>query len=147
MSERDNELMGNIPINEYQEVNAGYSVYDSTAEFLTQWAKDNAKENASIQVEQTEQVAAICKVKVCKNGNLFVGTYNENLTKYVNFFISPAVALQLVPSKQIVQAVYTTTPQGRKVRTGWNWCTDDVLNDALKGLQVVYINNDILEVF
>lgn len=147
MSERDNELMGNIPINEYQEVAEGYSVYESTADFLAQWAKDNAKENAIIQADSTEKVASICKVKVCKNGNLFVGTYNEEITQYVNFFISPAVALQLMPNKNIVQAVYTTTPQGRKIRTGWAWVDDKVLSDVFKGLQVVYSGKDILEVF
>lgn len=145
--DRDNELIGNISINEYQEVAEGYSVYNSTAEFLAQWAKDNAQENANIQAEQTEQLASICKVKVCKNGNLFIGTYNEEKTKYVNFFISPAVALQLMPNKNIVQAVYTTTPQGRKIRTGWAWVDDEVLQDVFKGLKVVYVGNDVLEVF
>ena len=144
---RENELMGNIPVNEYQEVADGYSVFDSTRDFLKQWAKDNAAENATLQDTQAEQVATICKVKVCKNGNLFIGTYNEDIIKYVNFFVLPATALQLVPNKKIVEAVYTTTPQGRKIRTGWQWVSDDVLNDALKGLQVVYVGNDILEVF
>lgn len=146
MNERDAELMGNIPINEYQEVAEGYSVYGSTAEFLAQWAKDNAKENATIQLDSTEKVAKICKVKVCKNGNLFIGTYDEGNTQYVNFFVSPAVALQLVNSP-IVQPVYTTTPKGRKIRTGWAWVDDKVLQDVFKDLQVVYAGKDILEVF
>lgn len=146
MAERDNELMGNISINEYQEVAEGYSVYDSTAEFLAQWAKDNAKENATIQAESTEKVAKICKVKVCKNGNLFIGTYDEDNTQYVNFFVSPAVALQLVNSP-IVQPVYTTTPKGRKIRTGWAWAEDKVLQDVFKDLNIVYAGKDILEVF
>lgn len=144
--ERDTELMGNIPINEYQEVAEGYSVYGSTAEFLAQWARDNARENATIQDSSAEKVAKVCKVKVCKNGNLFIGTYNEDDTQYVNFFVSPAVAIQLVKSP-IVQPVYTTTPQGRKIRTGWAWVDDNVLTDAFKGLKVVYVGNDILEVF
>lgn len=147
MSERDNELMGNIPVNEYKEVAEGYSVYGSTAEFLAQWAKDNAKENAEISDGQTERVATVCKVKVCSNGNLFIGTYDENATKYVNFFVKPAVVMQLVPNKKIVQAVYTTTPKGHKVLTGWNWVDEAVLADAFKGLKVVYVNKDILEVF
>lgn len=144
--ERDTELMGNIPINEYQEVADGYSVYGSTAEFLAQWAKDNARENAEISDGQTERVASVCKVKVCKNGKLFIGTYDEELTKYVNFFVAPAIAIQLIKSP-IVQPVYTTTPQGRKIRTGWSWVDDTVLTDAFKGLKVVYSGNDILEVF
>lgn len=147
MNERDTELMGNISINEYQEVPDGYSVFGSTAEFLAQWAKDNAKENAIIQSDSTEKVAKICKIKVCRNGNLFIGTYDEENTQYVNFFVTPAVALQLMPNKNIVQAVYTTTPQGRKIRTGWAWAEDKVLQDVFKDLNVVYAGKDILEVF
>lgn len=145
---RETELQGNISIDEYTEVADGYSVYASTRDFLKQWAADNARENADLSVDNPEEkVAKVCKVKVCKNGNLFVGCYNENLTKYVNFFITPAVAIGLV-NKPIVQAVYTTTPQGRKIRVGWNWIDDDALTDTLKDLTVVYDDkNTILEVF
>lgn len=146
MKERDNELMGNISINEYQEVADGYSVYGSTAEFLAQWARDNAAENAKIDEAVAERIAKICKVKVCKNGNLFIGTYDEDATKYVNFFVSPAVAINLIKTP-VVQAVYETTPQGRKVRTGWAWLDEQALNDAFKDLRVVYAGKDLLEVF
>ena len=144
--ERDTELMGNIPVNEYQEVAEGYSVFNSTAEFLAQWAKDNARENAEIADGQAERVAKVCKVKICKNGNLFIGTYDEDATKYVNFFVSPAIVIQLIKAP-VVQAVYTTTPQGRKIRTGWAWADEKVLQDAFKDLSVVYAGKDILEVF
>jgi len=144
---RENELQGNIIIDEYTEVADGYSVYASTRDFLAQWAKDNARENAEIPTDgPTEQVAKVCKVKVCRNGNLFVGCYNENITKYVNFFVAPAVAINLL-KKQIVKPVYTTTPQGRQIRTGWDWVDEQVLNDMLKDMTVVYDNKDILEVF
>lgn len=135
---RENELQGNIIIDEYTEVADGYSVYASTRDFLEQWAKDNARENAEINADDTaEQVAKICKVKVCKNGNLFVGCYNENETKYVNFFVKPAIAISVF-KKPIVQREYTTTPQGRKIPMGWNWIDDEVLTDTLKDLQIVY---------
>lgn len=145
---REEELQGNISIDKYTEIEEGYSVFDSTRAFLAQWAKDNAQDNADIKEQQSEgaQVARICKVKVCKNGNLFIGCYNETQTKYVNFFVAPAVACDLVPA-QIVKAVWTTTPKGHKVRTGWEWVDDSVLSDAFKDLQVVYENKDILEVF
>ena len=143
---REQEMQGNISINEYQEIDSGYSVFESTKDFLTQWAKDNAQENAQIKEQEPERVAKICRVKVCKNGNLFIGCYDESITKYVNFFVSPAVALTLCPSG-IVQAVYTVTPQGRKVRTGWEWVDSEALAGRFKDLQVVYSNNVILEVF
>lgn len=145
---RENELQGNVSIDKYSEIESGYSVFDSTKEFLAQWAKDNALDNAIITEQEQEgaQVAHVCKVKICKNGNLFIGCYNEVLTKYVNFFVAPAIACDLIPSK-IVKAVWTTTPKGHKVRTGWEWASEEVLNDAFNGLQVVYENKDILEVF
>lgn len=143
---RENELQGAIRVNEYEEIAKGYSVWDSTKEFLEQWAKDNAQENAIIADNTTERVAKICRVKVCKNGNLFIGCYDENNTKYVNFFVAPAVALQLVKTP-IVQAVYTTTPQGRKVLDCYEWADEKALQDAFKDLRVVYAGNDLLEVF
>lgn len=143
---RDTELQGNIAVNQYAEVAEGYSVYDSTREYLKAWAKANAEENAEIADQITERVAKVCKVKVCKNGNLFVGTYDEQLTKYVNFFLTPAEVIATCP-KGMVQPEYTTTPQGRRVQTGWNWCDDEVLTDKMKDLQVVYVANKILEVF
>lgn len=145
---RENEIQGNISIDKYNEIESGYSVFESTRDFLAQWAKDNAEANADISEQSADgaQVARVCKVKVCKNGNLFIGCYNEILTKYVNFFVAPAIACDLIPAK-IVKAVWTTTPKGHKVRTGWEWASDEVLNDAFKDLQVVYENKDILEVF
>ena len=143
---REKELLGNIAIDEYNEVAEGYSVYDSTRDYLAAWAKANAEENAEIAEQSTERVAKVCKVKVCKNGNLFVGTYDEQITKYVNFFLTPAEVIATCP-KGMVQPEYTTTPQGRRVQTGWNWSSDDVLNDVMNDLQVVYVSNKILEVF
>lgn len=143
---REDELQGRIRVNDYTEVAEGYSVWDSTREFLAQWAKDNASENAKIADDTTERVAKVCKVKICKNGNLFIGCYDEDKTEYVNFFVEPAKAINLVKSV-IVQPEYTTTPQGRKVRTGWNWVDDNALNDVFKDLKVVYAGKDLLEVF
>lgn len=143
---RENELLGNISVNEYTEVAEGYNVYESTRAFLDEWAKANAEENAEIKADTTERVATVCKVKVCKNGNLFVGCFDEQKTAYVNFFLSPAVAISVGP-KNLVQPEFTTTPQGRKVQTGWNWVADEVIADAWKGLKVVYNGKDILEVF
>lgn len=143
---RENELQGNIAINEYQEVAEGYSVYDSTREYLKAWAKANAEENADIDEQTSERLANVCKVKVCKNGNLFVGCYDEQLTKYVNFFLSPAEVIATCP-KGLVKAEYKTTPQGRKVQSGWQWESEKVIQAAFEGLQVVYSANKILEVF
>ena len=143
---REEELQGNIRVDAYKEVADGYSVWDSTRDYLRQWAHDNAAENAKIADDTTERVAKVCKVKVCKNGNLFVGCYDEDKTEYVNFFVEPAEAVALVKTT-IVQPVYTTTPQGRKVRTGWDWVDDQALNDAFKDLRVVYAGKDLLEVF
>lgn len=143
---REQELQGNIIVNQYAEVAEGYSVYDSTREYLQAWAKANAEENAEIAEQSTERVAKVCKVKVCKNGNLFVGTYDEQLTKFVNFFLTPAEVIALCP-KGLISPEYITTPQGRRVQAGWNWVADEVINDRLKDLQVVYVSNKILEVF
>lgn len=143
---RENEMQGNISINDYQEIEKGYSVFDSTAEFLDQWAKDNAKDNAQIKSKTDIRLAKVCKVKACKNGNLFLGCYDEQMTGFVNFFVPPAIVLNIT-NKQVVQATYTTTPKGHTVQTGWQWVDNEVLQDAFKDLQVVYIGKDILEVF
>ena len=41
---RDDELQGNISINEYQEISDGYSVFDSQEQFLNSWAAENSTE-------------------------------------------------------------------------------------------------------
>lgn len=143
---RENELQGNIAIDEYTEVATGYSTYESTKEFLDAWAKANAEENAEIHDQQAERVATVCMVKVCKNGNLFVGCYDEQKTEFVNFFLKPALAIQVGP-KGLVRPEYTTTPQGRRVQTAWNWESDEVLTAAWKDKKVVYSGKIILEVF
>ena len=53
MNNRDLELEGingTIKIDEYSEMN-GYSVAESTAEYLAQWAKDNAQDQAVLSGE------------------------------------------------------------------------------------------------
>ena len=53
MNSRDMELdgiNGNIKIDEYNEMN-GYSVAESTAEYLAQWAKDNTQDQAVLAGE------------------------------------------------------------------------------------------------
>lgn len=144
--ERDEELLGDVSIDEYTEVKRSqcFSVFspngenDGSDEFFAYWAKMNAQENAKIDdTENAEKVAKICKVTVSKYGQLWIGCYDENETKFVNFFVKPAIAISVF-KKPVVKREYTTTPQGRKIPTGWNWLDDETLNDTLKDLSVVY---------
>lgn len=114
---REEELMGNIPVDEYNEVNTGYSVFTSSDEYF----KREALENAQAQTIEPLQ-GDILSAKLCKNNNIMLFVKLPDGAK-VNVFLSVA-EVQALGIPLAVSPVYDTTPKGVKVITGFEVCND-----------------------
>lgn len=134
--ERDNELAGingNIKIDEYTELN-GYSVAESTADYLAQWAKDNAEEQALIAGEPL--ACAFYKAGYTKSGKLWI-CFRTPAGKLGVLSVSPALAHDIAPDVLITEATYKTSPRGLKLYAGEQWTlTAQEVNDRLKDFTV-----------
>ena len=114
---REKELMGNIPTDEFNEVNEGYSVYKSADEYF----KQEALENAQAQTVEPLQ-GDILSAKLCKNNNIMLFVKLPDGAK-VNIFLSVA-EVQSLGIPLAVSPVYSETPKGIKVITGYEVCND-----------------------
>lgn len=134
--ERDNELAGlngNIKIDEYTELN-GYSVAESTADYLAQWAKDNAQEQAILSGEPL--ACTFHKAGYTKTGKLWI-CFRTPAGKLGVVSISPALAHDIAPDVLKTEATYKTSPRGLKLYAGEQWTlTAQEVNDRLKDYTV-----------
>ena len=133
MTDRDLELEGingNIKIDEYNEM-SGYSVAESTAEYLAQWAKDNATDTAVLAGEPL--ACEFYKAGYTKNNRLWL-CFKTPANKLGVLSLSPALAHDIAPDILPTEAVYKTSPRGLKLYAGEEWTLDAKdLNAKLKG--------------
>lgn len=131
--DRDLELAGingNIKVDEYNELN-GYSVAESTAEYLAQWAKDNATDQAVLAGEPL--ACEFFKAGYTKTNRLWL-CFKTPANKLGVLSLSPALAHDIAPDVLPTEPVYKTSPRGLKLYAGEQWTLDAKdLNDKLKG--------------
>ena len=118
MGNRDNEYMEEnaVKIDEYTE-GQGYSVYASQNEYFAREALENA------QAQQLEPLQGdILSAKLCKNNNimLFIKLPDGEKT---NVFLSVA-EVQALDVQLAITPLYSTSPKGVKVITGYEVCND-----------------------
>lgn len=134
--ERDKELEGingNIKIDEFTEGNA-YSVYESTAQYLAQWAKDNAQEQAILSGEPL--ACTFHKAGYTKSGKLWI-CFRTPAGKLGVLSVSPALAHDIAPDVLKTEATYKTSPRGLKLYAGEQWTlTAQEVDDRLKDCTV-----------
>ena len=132
MNNRDLELEGingNIKIDEYNEME-GYSVSESTAAYLAQWAKDNAEERALIAGEPL--ACTFYKAGYTKAGKLWI-CFRTPAGKMGVLSISPALAHDIAPDVLKTEPIYKTSPRGLKLYAGEQWTlTEQEINDRLQ---------------
>lgn len=130
--QREQELLGNISLNEYQEVESGYSVFESTQDYF----KRQALENAEYTHNSEPMLADILAVKLCKNSNIMLFVKLPSGFK-TNVFLTPAEAKALginVP----IRAVYGTSPKGVNIILGYEIDTSkDILDSLFKHKKAV----------
>ena len=130
--ERDNELAGiggNVTIDEFTEGSA-YSVYESTQEYLAQWAKDNAQDQAVLAGEPL--ACDFFKAGYTKNNKLWI-CFKTPANKLGVLSISPALAHDIAPDLLPTEAVYKTSPRGMKLYAGEQWTlTEKEINAKLQ---------------
>lgn len=133
MMERDNELAGingSVKIDEYNET-SGYSVAESTAEYLAQWAKDNATDQAVLAGEPL--ACEFFKAGYTKSNRLWL-CFKTPANKLGVLSLSPALAHDIAPDILPTEPVYKTSPRGLKLYAGEQWTLDAKdLNVKLKG--------------
>lgn len=134
--ERDNELAGiggSVKLDEFTDGRA-YSVYESAQEYLAQWAKDNAEEQALIA---GEPLACIFhKAGFTKAGKLWI-CFRTPAGKLGVVSISPALAHDIAPDVLKTEPTYKTSPRGLKLYAGEQWTlTAQEVNDRLKEFTV-----------
>lgn len=145
MNTRDREYMQEgYSVDQYNEMQ-GFSVYESTQEFLQEQLKGN------IQDANDTKVYDILYVSQCKNGNVRILGKSPNTGEIVNLFVSPLVITQAFPKVLgvgIFQSVeQKTTPRGN-VYNVINWDLDiKMLSTQLKGLQMLVANKILVEIF
>ena len=134
--ERDNELAGiggSIKLDEFTEGSA-YSVYESVKEYLAQWAKDNAQDQAILSGEPL--ACTFYKAGYTKAGKLWI-CFRTPAGKLGVVSISPALAHDIAPDTLKTEAVYKTSPRGLKLYAGEQWTlTAQEINDRLKDYTV-----------
>lgn len=134
--ERDNELAGingNIKIDEFTEGSA-YSVFESTEQYLAQWAKDNAQEQAILSGEPL--ACDFFKAGYTKTNRLWI-CYKTPAGSLGVVSISAAQAHDMAPDILKTQAQYKTSPRGMKLYAGECWTmTAQEVNDRLQGFTV-----------
>lgn len=118
MKNRHDEYMdeNKVAVDEYTE-KEGYSVWSSQDEYF----KQEALENAQAQTIEPLQ-GDILSAKLCKNSNIMLFVKLPDGAK-VNIFLSVA-EVQGLGIPLAVSPVYSTTPKGIKVITGY-----EVVND------------------
>ena len=133
MRERDNELAGingNIKIDEYNELD-GYSVSESTADYLAQWAKDNATDQAVLSGEPL--ACEFFKAGYTKSNRLWL-CFKTPANKLGVLSLSPALAHDIAPDILPTEPVYKTSPRGLKLYAGEQWTLSAAdLNAKLRG--------------
>lgn len=136
MTDRDLELAGingSIKIDEYNEMN-GYSVAESTAEYLAQWAKDNAQDQAVLAGEPL--ACEFYKAGYTKNNRLWI-CFKTPANKLGVLSLSPALAHDIAPDLLPTEPLYKVSPKGLKLYAGEQWTlTDKEINAKLQGYTV-----------
>lgn len=134
--ERDNELAGiggSVKLDEFAEGSA-YSVYESVKEYLAQWAKDNAQDQAILSGEPL--ACTFYKAGYTKAGKLWI-CFRTPAGKLGVVSISPALAHDIAPDTLKTEPVYKTSPRGLKLYAGEQWTlTAQEINDRLKDYTV-----------
>lgn len=105
-----------VSIDEYTE-GQGYSVYNSQDEYLKQQALDNALEQTTEPLQ-----GDILAAKLCKNNNIMLFVKLPNGAK-TNVFLSVA-EVQALGVQLAITPLYSTSPKGVKVVTGYEVCND-----------------------
>ena len=105
-----------VSIDEYTE-GQGYSVYASQDEYLKQQALENALEQTTEPLQ-----GDILAAKLCKNNNIMLFVKLPNGAK-TNVFLSVA-EVQALGVQLAVTPLYSTSPKGVKVVTGYEVCND-----------------------
>ena len=133
MTDRDLELEGingNIKIDEYNEM-SGYSVAESTAEYLAQWAKDNAQDQAVLAGEPL--ACEFFKAGYTKTNRLWL-CFKTPANKLGVLSLDAALAHDVAPDILPTEAVYKTSPRGLRLYAGEQWTLSAAdLNSKLKG--------------
>ena len=136
MKNRDIELAGingNVKIDDYNEMD-GYSVAESTAEYLAQWAKDNAQDTAVLAGEPL--ACDFFKAGYTKAGKLWICFKTPSNTLGV-LSLSPALAHDIAPELLPTEPTYKVSPRGLKLYAGEQWTLDtEQINAKLKGYTV-----------
>ena len=144
MNNRDLELEGingNIKIDEYNEMD-GYSVAESTAEYLAQWAKDNAQDQAVLAGEPL--ACEFFKAGYTKKDNLWI-CFKTPANKLGVLSVSPALAHDIAPDLLPTCSVYKTSPRGLKLYAGEQWTlTEKEINAKLQGYTVAVQYEDTM---
>ena len=136
MNNRDMELEGingNVKIDEYNEM-YGYSVAESTAEYLAQWAKDNAQDQAVLA--GAPLACDFFKAGYTKAGKLWI-CFRTPAGKLGVISISPALAHDIAPDLLPTEATYKVSPRGLKLYAGEQWTlTEKEINARLQGYTI-----------
>ena len=136
MTDRDLELAGingNIKIDEYSEMD-GYSVAESTAEYLAQWAKDNAQDRAVLSGEPL--ACEFFKAGYTKAERLWI-CFKTPSNKLGVLSLSPALAHDIAPDLLPTEATYKVSPRGLKLYAGEEWTLNaKEVNAKLQGYTI-----------
>lgn len=145
MNTRDREYMQEgYSVDPYNEMQ-GFSVYESTQDFLQEQLKGN------IQDSNTTKVYDILYISQCKNGNVRILGKSPNTGEIINLFVNPLTITQAFPKtlgNSIFQSVeQKTTPRGN-IYNIINWDLNiKMLQTQLKGLQMLVANKILVEIF
>ena len=136
MTDRDLELAGingNIKIDEFSEMD-GYSVAESTAEYLAQWSKDNAQDLALFAGEPL--ACEFFKSGYTKNNRLWI-CFKTPANRLDVLSLSPAMANDIAPDLFCTEPLYKVSPKGLKLYAGSQWTlTDKEINAKLQGYTI-----------
>lgn len=136
MTDRDLELAGingNVKIDEFNEMD-GYSVAESTAEYLAQWAKDNAQDQAVLSGEPL--ACKFFKAGYTKNNRLWI-CFKTPANRLDVLSLSPALAHDIAPDLLPTEATYKVSPRGLKLYAGEEWTLNaKEVNAKLQGYTV-----------
>lgn len=120
MTDRELELAGingSIKIDEYSEMD-GYSVAESTAEYLAQWSKDNAQDQAVLSGEPL--ACEFFKAGYTKANKLWI-CFKTPSNKLGVLSLSPTLAHDIAPDLLPTEAAYKVSPRGLKLYAGEEW--------------------------
>lgn len=136
MTERDLELEGingNIKIDEFNELD-GYSVAESTSEYLAQWAKDNAQDQAVLAGEPL--ACAFLKAGYTKKNRLWI-CFKTPANHLGVLSLSPALAHDIAPELLPTESTYKVSPKGLQLYSGEQWTLSaKEINAKLQGYTV-----------